>query len=269
MPRLHGKANVFADAESRKQVGDLERAADTGARDRFRRMSGYWQAHQRRRAFVRRVQARQEIERGGLAGAIGPDQRMKRAVGNGDVDPPNGPDAAEALDDVAGGKHGAFDVGFRPQKFRQRQYLDAARRHRGVLDDFFPERRDQPLADADKAGRREHDEGDEHKAEPEHPVLGVDAEEFAEQDEEQRAERGTQEVAHAADHDHRQQIAGEGDRDRIRRGHAVLVQQKNAGKPGDSSGQREGGELVAVGRIAEKAGAALVLADRNHGAAER
>ena len=31
MPRLHGEADILADAERRKQVGDLERAADAGA----------------------------------------------------------------------------------------------------------------------------------------------------------------------------------------------------------------------------------------------
>ena len=54
---------------------------------------------------------------------------------------------------------------------------------------FLRNGRHQPLADADKAGRRKHDEGDEDEAEPEQPVLGIDAEEFAKQDEEQRTER--------------------------------------------------------------------------------
>ena len=43
--------------------------------------------------------------------------------------------------------------------------------------------------------------------------------------------------------------------------------QQYAGKPGDPGGQHEGGELVAVGGIAEEARALLVLADRHqHGA---
>ena len=151
MPRLHGEADVFADAERRKQVGDLERAADAGARDLLRRMPGDRLAQQRYRAFVRRIHARQQIERRGLAGAVGADQRMQRAVGDGDVDALHRLDAAEALDDVAGGQHRSVDVGFRPQEFRQRQHFDAARRHRGVFVDLLAERRDQPLADADQA----------------------------------------------------------------------------------------------------------------------
>ena len=193
---------------------------------------------------------------------------MQRAVGDGDVDALDRLDAAEALDDVAGGKHGPFDVGFRPQELRQRQHFDAARRHRGVFDHLLAERRDQPFADADETRRRKHDEGDEHEAEPEQPVLGVDPQKFAEQDEEQRAQRRPQETAHSADHDHRQEIAGERDRDRIGRGHAVLEQQEDAGEAGNPCGQYERGQLVAVGRIAEETRALLVLADRDQHAAD-
>ena len=82
MARLHGEADVFADAQRRKQIGDLERAADAGARDLLRRMSGDRPAHQRNLAFVRREHAGQQIERRGLAGAIGADQRVQGAVGN-------------------------------------------------------------------------------------------------------------------------------------------------------------------------------------------
>jgi len=64
-----------------------------------------------------------------------------------------------------------------------------------------------------------------------------------------------------ADHDHRQQVAGERDRDRIGRGHAVLVQQEDAGQARDGGRQHEGRSFVPVGRIAEKARALLVLAD--------
>ena len=84
-------------------------------------------------AFVGRKHARQQVERRGLAGAVGADQRVQGAVGDRDVDALYRLDAAETLDDVAGRQHRAVDVGRRPQEFRQRQRLDAARRHRGVL----------------------------------------------------------------------------------------------------------------------------------------
>ena len=57
-------------------------------------------------------------------------------------------------------------------------------------------------------------------------------------------------------------------RDRIGRGHAVLEQQQNAGKTGDGRRQHKGCELVAVGRVAEKARTLLVLADRHQHAAD-
>ena len=41
MPRLHGKAQVFLHGEAAEQVGDLERASDTGACEVFRRKSGH------------------------------------------------------------------------------------------------------------------------------------------------------------------------------------------------------------------------------------
>ena len=204
-------------------------------------MSGDRLAQQRHRALVRRIHARQQIERRGLAGAVGPDQRMQRAVGDGDVDALHGLDAAEALDDVAGGKHRAVDVGFRPQEFRQRQHFDAARRHRGVFDRLLAERRDQPLADADQAGRREHDEADEHQAEPEQPVLGVDADRNSRNRMKNSApSAGPRKLRMPPITTIASSSPENGDRDRIGRGHAVLVKQQDAGKPGDAGGQHEG-----------------------------
>ena len=76
MPRLHGETDVFANAERRKKVGNLERAADACSGDLLRCMSGDRLAHQGYRALVRLIHTRQEIERRGLAGAIWADQRM-------------------------------------------------------------------------------------------------------------------------------------------------------------------------------------------------
>ena len=222
-------------------------------------MPGDRLAGQRHRALIRGKHARQQVESRGLTGAVRPDQCVQRAVCNRDVDALYGPDASKALDDVAGRKHRTIDMRFRPQEFRQRQHFDPSRGHRGVFSRPPAKRRDQPLADPDQTGRRKHDEGDEHQAKPEQPVLGVNAQEFAKQDKEQRAERGPQETAHPADHDHGQQIARERDRNRIGRSHAVLVKQKNTGKPGNACRQHERGQLVAVSRIAKEAGALLVL----------
>ncbi len=232
MARLHGEADILADTQFGKQIGDLERAADARLGNLFGRMTCDRLAHQRGFTFIRREHAGQEIECRCLACAVRADQRMQRAVGDGDIDPLHGLDAAEALHHVASGQHRPLDGGFRPQEFRQRQRLDLARRHRRVFSHFLAERREQFLAHANQSGRREHDEADEHKAEPQQPVLGVDAEKLSEQNEEQRAERRPEKTAHAADHNHRQQLAGERHRNRIGRGHAVLVQQKDTGEPG-------------------------------------
>ena len=48
-----------------------------------------------------------------------------------------------------------------------------------------------------------------------------------------------------------------------------LNSEQDAGEPGDRRRQHEGGELVAVGRIAEETRALLVLADRDQHAADR
>jgi len=73
------------------------------------------------------------------------------------------------------------------------------------------------------------------RSEPEQPVLGIDAEEFAEQDEEQRAERGP--PGNCACRRSRPSPAGSPENDtEIGSAEviAVLVQQENAGKPGDA-----------------------------------
>ncbi len=194
---------------SGKQIGDLERAADARFGNLFRRVPRDGLAHQCRLPFVRREHAGQKIERRGLACAIGADQSVQRAISDGNVDSLHRLDAAETLDHVAGGQHRSFDQHLRPQKFRQRQRLNLACRHRRILGHLLAEWRKQSFADADQAGRREHDEADEDEAEPQQPVLGVDPEKFAEQDEEQCPERRAEKAAHAADHNHRQQFAGE------------------------------------------------------------
>ena len=153
MPRLDGETDVFANAERRKKVGNLERAADACSGDLLRCMSGDRLAHQGYRALVRRIHTRQEIERRGLAGAIWADQRMQRAVCDGDINALNGLDPPKTLDDVACGKHRSADVRFGPQKFWQRQEFDAARRHCGIFCCLLAKRRHQPLADTDQAGR--------------------------------------------------------------------------------------------------------------------
>src|SRR3546814_4526983 len=65
----------------------------------------------------------------------------------------------------------------------------------------------QPGPDADQPFRGEQDEADEDEAEPQHPVAGPDREQLTEQNVEEDAQGRPQDVAHAADYDHGQQLA--------------------------------------------------------------
>ena len=158
----------------------------------------------------------------------------------------------------------------RAQECRQRQALvDLALAHRGG---FF--RRRAPAAhqlgpDADEAAGRIEHEADEHEAEPEQPVRGPDREQLAEQDVEQHAERRPEDVVHAADHHHRQQLAGERHRDGFGRDEIGLEAEQRAGEPGHHRRDHERHELVALDRIALERRAQLVLADRHQHVPER
>jgi hypothetical protein len=110
---------------------------------------------------------------------------------------------------------------------------------------------------------REHHEADEGQAKPEQPVVGVDREELAKQDVEQDAHRRPEETAHAADHHHGQHLTREGHRRRFGRRQAVVEHEQCTGQAGDGAGDDEGHQLVAVGGVALKARALLVLADRH------
>ena len=152
---------------------------------------------------------------------------------------------------------------------QRRAVVDGAAGHGGRLDHAAAERRDQPAGDADQTGRREHDEADEQQAEPEQPMRRPDRQEFAEQDEEQRAERRPEEAAHPADHHHGDELARERHRQRLGRGKAMIEHRERSGDRHHRGGEHEGDELVAVGRVADEAGALLVLADRHQHAADR
>ena len=78
-------------------------------------------------------------------------------------------DAAEALDEGGADSTAPSPWDRRPQERRQRHRAGGAPPSRPPRR-LLAERRDQPLADADQPGRREHDEGDEQQAEPEQPV---------------------------------------------------------------------------------------------------
>ena len=74
---------------------------------------------------------------------------------------------------------------------------------------------------------------------------------------------------HAADHDHRQHLAGKRHRDRFGRDQIRLKSQQRAGQSRHHRRNHKHAELVALNRVALERGAQLVLADRDQDVAER
>ena len=180
-------------------------------------------------AGVGREHAGHQVEQGGLAGAVRADQRVDLARVDREAGVGDGADAAEMLRDACDLEHRPL-AAFGQQERRQRQALvDAALAHRRRLLGRRPPAALERAPDADQPVRRIEHEADEHQAEPQQPVRGPDREQLAEQDEEQRAEGGPQDVVHAADHDHRQQLAGERHRDAFGRDEIGLEPEQRAG----------------------------------------
>ena len=101
MACLDREPHVLLDRERREQVGDLEGAADPGRGDRLRAQPGDRAAAEEDLALVRHEHPGDQVEGGGLAGAVRADQRVQAAVAHQDVDALHGLDAAEALGDAA------------------------------------------------------------------------------------------------------------------------------------------------------------------------
>ena len=178
--------------------------------------------------------------------------------------------AAEALVQIARREHQAAAINRSHQCSRQRRNLGGPTAgHRGRFDRGRPERGQQPPRNADEPGRRKHDEADEQQAEIEQPMRRPDRQKFAEQDEEQGAERRPQEASHPADHYHGDELAREGDGQRLGRGKAVIEDRKRTCDRNHCRREHEADQLVAVGWIADEACALFVLADRDEHAADR
>ena len=270
MTGLDGKADILLDRQPAEQIGDLERAADASGGDRLRTEAPDLAPVERHRAAIRRKHAGDEIEGSGLAGAVGADQGMQRAVHDREADAAHGANAAEALHDAIRREHRSRAAAFVNEVPGHRSDgFDAPAGHGRVGLRLLAEGGKKALGDAGQARRREHDEADEHQAEEQEPARREQREIFARQHEEQRAEGRAQEAAHAADDHHGEQLAGELDGHRVSRGEAVMEGRERAGKARQSRRDREGDELVAVSVVADEAGANLVLADRHQHAADR
>ena len=273
VPGLDGEPQVLLDREPLEQIGDLERAGDAAGAKAIRREAVDPLAAQQDLAGIRRIQAGDDIEQRGLAGAVRADQRLEPRRHHGQRHVGDRPQPPEALVDGAAfeQRRGGAIGRARAQKRRHfRARLRArARRHRRNLLGLAPERRQEARAEADQAHRREQDESHEQEAEIELPGRGVAGEDLAEQDEEQSAERRAQEIAHAADHGHGDDLARERHVDHVR-GDEIAKESKQAARETEKRGrENEPDQLVTPDRIADEGRPLLVLADRHQHPPER
>src|ERR1700738_3867706 len=70
---LYGEPDILLDAEVRKQIGELEGAAEAGAGAQRRGKRGDVTAIEQDVAFARAQLSGDQVEIGGFAGAVGPD----------------------------------------------------------------------------------------------------------------------------------------------------------------------------------------------------
>ena len=127
--RLHREAQILGDRHARKQVGDLERTAESCRGNPVWRQSRDRLAGEHDRTVIGREHAGDEVEDGRLAGAVGSDQRVQRTIANGERRIGHRLDAAERLREVARLQHHAVaGMRLRAQEFGQRHaLLDRAR----------------------------------------------------------------------------------------------------------------------------------------------
>jgi hypothetical protein len=93
---LNREPHVFERAELREKVGELERPAEAFARPRGRRQSGDVLALHQHRSGARRQLPRDQVEVGGLAGAVRAHDGREAARGEAARDVIDGHVPAEA-----------------------------------------------------------------------------------------------------------------------------------------------------------------------------
>src|SRR3546814_7698866 len=95
--RLQGEPQVLVEREAREESCDLERAREPAPGNGVGRQAADVAAVQPHRATVRQIEPGNQVEGGGLAGAVGADERMDLSARHREVDLLHGADAAEAL----------------------------------------------------------------------------------------------------------------------------------------------------------------------------
>src|SRR5690606_20388180 len=97
------------DAEPGKQRVDLEGACESALDALVLRHCGHVLVAEVHRAGSRRMHAGQQVDEGGLAGAVGPGQRVARPFGQREVDAVVGANAAPMLGKADGAQGGLHD----------------------------------------------------------------------------------------------------------------------------------------------------------------
>ena len=124
---------------------------------------------------------------------------------------------------------------------------------------------DQPR----KAGGKEHDHGDEHNAEIEHPRLGYVGQRALEEVEQHGAEDRPGEIGHAADIDHEQHQPRLDDAHLFEADMFDIDGVQRAGNAGEEGRQRKGEPPYALARIADELDAFGVVRARRWTGARR
>jgi ABC-type iron transport system FetAB ATPase subunit len=99
-PAERADHHVLDHGERAERLHDLECAADPGMAGAIRAPAGDVEAAQRHAPGIRPVDAGDQVEAGGLAGAVGSDQRDDLAAANGEAHVVDRLEAAEALRDA-------------------------------------------------------------------------------------------------------------------------------------------------------------------------
>src|SRR5665213_25786 len=99
---LQGDAHILQDGQVRKYRRDLKRAPDAKPRDLGRRQRGDVVALEADTAAGRAEEFREQIKAGGLAGAVGSDQRVNGATRDAQIDAADGDKPGEFLGEILG-----------------------------------------------------------------------------------------------------------------------------------------------------------------------
>src|SRR2546425_4558477 len=109
--RSRPELEVFQHAHAREDVAALRRLRDAEADDAVGAQGIEARAVEAHGAVPRPHEAEDRAQRGGLAGAVGADQRDDLAALDGQRQPAQGPDAAVVGVDVGELEHGGYGLG--------------------------------------------------------------------------------------------------------------------------------------------------------------